>query len=114
MRPDFNDKFAMTTLIVLFNLKPDADPKAYEAWAASTDLPTVRGLENCDSFELFRTSGLLGKSDPAPYQYIEQIVISDMPGFREETQTDTMKAVAAQFREFADSPIFMVSERVEA
>lgn len=104
----------MTTLIVLFNLKPGADPKAYEAWATNTDLPTVRGLRNCDGFELFRTSGLLGKTDPAPYQYIEQIVISDMPAFREETQSDTMQAVAAQFREFADNPIFMVSERIEA
>lgn len=104
----------MTTVIVLFNLKPDADPKAYEAWAASTDLPTVRGLANCEGFELFRTSNLLGRADPAPYQYIEQINISDLAGFREETQTDVMKAVAAQFHEFADNPIFMVSERVEA
>jgi hypothetical protein len=34
----------MTTVVVLFNLKPDADPRAYEAWARATDLPP--GLRN--------------------------------------------------------------------
>jgi len=104
----------MTTLIVLFNLQSDADVAAYESWAANTDMTTVRGLSNCDSFNIYRTSGLLGKDEPAPYQYVERIEISDMAGFRQETQTDTMKAVAAEFRTFADSPVFMVSENLEA
>lgn len=104
----------MTTLIVLFNLKEDADIASYETWAKNTDLPTVRGLANCERFDVYRTSNLLGKDDPAPYQYVECIDITDMTGFRQETQTEIMKSVAAEFRTFADNPMFMVSENIES
>lgn len=103
----------MTTLIVLFNLQSDADVAAYENWAKNTDLTTVRGLGNCESFDVYRTLSLFGKDDAAPYQYVEIIQITDLAGFKQETQSDTMKAVAAEFRTFADSPIFMLSENIE-
>jgi hypothetical protein len=35
-----------------------------------------------------------------------------MPGFRSEVATETMQKVAAEFRGFADSPVFMLSEEV--
>jgi len=101
-----------TTIIVLFNLKPDADPAAYERWAAETDLPTVRGLATTEGFDVYRTTGVLGSDTPAPYQYVEIIRVSDMPGFRSEVATETMQQVAAEFRGFADDPVFMLSEEV--
>jgi hypothetical protein len=103
----------MTTLIVLFKLKSDADREAYEAWARETDIATVRRLENCESFDLYRCGGTLGGHD-APYDYVEVIRLADLAAFREEAQSDTMRGVAAQFREFADNPIFMVTEEVAA
>lgn len=103
----------MTTLIVLFNLKSSADVAAYEKWAVETDIATVRSLSNCSGFDLFRCDGTLG-GDSAPYDYVEIISISDLAGFREETQSEAMRSVAGQFREFADSPVFMVTEQVAA
>ncbi len=104
----------MTTIVVLFNLKSDADVKAYEQWAKTTDLPTVRGLKSVDGFDVFRTAGLLGKADQAaPYQYVELIEISDMEGFGAECATDTMRKVAGEFQAFADGPCFMLSERLD-
>lgn len=103
----------MTTLIVLFKLKSEADVAAYEKWAVETDIATVRTLENCDGFDLFRCEGTLG-GDDAPYDYVEIISISDLAAFRNEAQSETMQRVAGQFREFADSPIFMVTEQVAA
>ena len=103
----------MTTLIVLFNLKPGASADAYERWAVETDIATVRSLDNCDGFDLFRCSGTLG-GDAAPYNYVEIISISDLAAFREEAQSDTMRSVAGQFRDFADNPLFMVTEQVAA
>lgn len=103
----------MTTLIVLFKLKSGADAAAYEKWAAETDIATVRGLDNCDGFDLFRCDGTLG-GDSAPYDYVEIISISDLAAFRQEAQSDTMRSVAGQFREFADNPVFMVTEQVAA
>ncbi|MCC7198828.1 MAG: REDY-like protein HapK [Gammaproteobacteria bacterium] len=102
----------MQTLIVLFSLKPGTDPAAYEAWARSTDLPVVRKLPSVDSFEVFRTAGLFGSDQKAPYDYVEMIGIRDIPGFRGDVATETMRRVAGEFRQFADSPVFMLTNRI--
>ncbi len=102
----------MQTLIVLFKLKPGTDVAAYEAWAHSTDLPIVRQLPSVSSFEVFRTAGLLGSTSPAPCDYVEMIGIRDLPGFGTDVQTETMRRVAAEFRQFADSPVFMLTNRI--
>ena len=104
----------MTTLIVLFNLREGVSPETYERWAAETDLPTVRTLRHCRSFDVFRGLNLLGTDQPTPFQYVEVIEIDDLPAFREEASTETMRRVASEFRTFADRPQFMVMERLDA
>ena len=100
------------TLIVLFRLKPGTDVSAYEAWAKSTDLPVVRKLPSVASFEIFRSESLLGSDDKPPYDYVEAIEISDLPGFGTDVATETMRRVAAEFRGFADNPVFMLTGRI--
>jgi hypothetical protein len=97
-----------TTLIVLFNLKPGVSVERYEAWARATDLPIVRGLKSIGSFDVYKASGLLSGA-PSPYAYVEVIRVDDMATFREEVATETMKRVAAEFREVADDPKFIVT-----
>ena len=104
----------MTTLIVLFRLKSEADAAEYERWAATTDLPTVRKLDNCQRFDVYRASGLLGTDTAPPYDYVEIIDVTDLAAFRKETASDTMRRVAAEFRGFADKPVFVVTERLDA
>ncbi|MEM1091235.1 MAG: REDY-like protein HapK [Pseudomonadota bacterium] len=105
----------MTTIVVLFNLKGDASREAYEAWARSTDLPTVRGLDGVDGFDAFCTTGLLGKDgQAAPYEYVEIIRIADMEKFGAECATDTMRKVAGEFQAFADGPTFMLCESLDS
>jgi uncharacterized protein (TIGR02118 family) len=100
----------MTTVVVLFNLLPGTDPSAYESWARSVDLPTVRRLPGCAGFEVLRTHGQLGGQPDAPYQYVELIEVEDMGAFREAVRMPEMQAVAARFRTFADRPVFMLTE----
>jgi hypothetical protein len=102
----------MKTLIVLFRLKPGAEVSAYEAWARSTDLPVVRGLPSVDGFEVFRTAGLLGSEARPPYDYVEMIGIRDTAQFGVDVATETMRRVAGEFRKFADSPVFMLTDRI--
>ena len=102
----------MKTLIVLFRLKPGTDVSAYESWARSTDLPVVRGLPSVDGFEVFRTTGLLGSDARAPYDYVEMIGIRDTAQFGVDVATETMRRVASEFRQFADSPVFMLTDRI--
>ncbi len=101
----------MTTLIVLFRLADDSARQAYEEWAATTDLPTVRNLDSVDAFELYRVEGLLN-GDPAPYQYVEIIDVSNMQRFGDEVATATMQQVASEFRTFADAPVFLKTEQI--
>lgn len=102
----------MTRIIVLLNLKPGKSAADYERWAENTDLPTVNGLKSVSSFELFRSTGVLGGGTP-PYQYVEIIDIADMDLFGTETSTNEMGRIAAEFQEWSD-PIFIVTEQVGA
>ena len=96
-------------VFVLFNLKPGVDRDEYEAWARSTDLPIVNRLESVTEFRVFKTAGLFS-GEPAPYEYIETIDVSDMELFGKNVSTDEMKAVAAEFHQFADGPLFIKAE----
>lgn len=102
----------MKTLVVLFKLKPGAAPDAYEKWAKATDLPIVRALPSVTRFEVFRSHGLYGSGQAAPYDYVEVIDIRDLGTFGQDVSTDTMRKVAGEFRTFADNPIFILTERM--
>lgn len=102
----------MTRIVVLFNLKPGTDVSAYEAWARSTDLPTVRGLKSVDGFSVHKATGLLGTDTPSPFQYVEIIDVNDMGIFSGEVATQTMQQVAAAFQGFADNPVFILTEDI--
>ena len=96
-------------LIALFNLKPGVDRAAYEAWARSTDLPTVNALPSIDRFEVFRTTGLLGSDAAPPYGYVEILDVGDMEAFGADCATDAMTKIAAAFQGMADVT-FMTTE----
>jgi len=102
----------MSTLIVLFKLHPDADVTAYEAWAQTTDLPVVRNLPSVGRFDLYKSVGLFGSGEAAPYDYVELIEINDLQLFGSDVATDTMGKVAEEFRRFADNPVFILTDRL--
>jgi len=86
-------------IIVLFNLRADADPADYEAWARARDLPSVRALPSVDDFTIHRATGLLGQPGAkAPFDYVEVLDIADMDGFWTDVASSTSQAVAAEFR----------------
>jgi hypothetical protein len=99
-------------IIVLFNLKHNADPDAYLEWARSTDIPNVRALGSVSRFRVFTTTGVLGSDDAAPYQYVEQIEISGMDQFLEDVSTPLAQQIAVEFQVFADAPVFMIADEI--
>ena len=103
----------MSKLIVLFNLKADADRTAYVNWAKTTDLPIVRELPSVDSFNVHAVSGLFGTDAPAPYEYVEIIDINSLEQFGADVSTETMGKVAGEFQGFADNPVFMLTSNLE-
>jgi hypothetical protein len=91
-----------TRIIALFNLKPGIDRAAYEEWARTIDLPTVKGLSSIQDFTVHRSVALLGSDVAPPYQYIEIIDVADMDQFGKDIATQTMQSIAAQFQGMAD------------
>ncbi len=101
-------------IIVLFNLRPGVDPAAYEAWAASSDAPTVRGLPSVSGFRVHALTGLLMGAGTPPFQYVEVLDVSDMDQLGRDIGTPAMQAISAQFQAFADNPIFLTTREIGA
>ncbi len=99
-------------IVVLFNLRERVDVAAYEDWARTTDMPTVRGLGSVSGFDVLRCTGLLGAEGAPPYQYVELIDVDNMKLFGTEVATEAMGKVAGEFQAFADSPIFILTENL--
>jgi hypothetical protein len=99
-------------LVVLFNLKPGVDAAAYEDWARSTDMPLVRSLPSVTHFRVYRTAGLFGSDQPAPYSHIEIIDITALDPFVADVSSEAVQKVAGQFQQFADNPLFILTEEL--
>ena len=93
----------MAALVVLFNLKDNKAREAYEQWAQTTDVPTVKNLESVADFRVYRLQGLMGNEDTPPYQYCEVIDVNDMAKLGEEIAGEVMQRVAAEFQTFGRS-----------
>ena len=97
-------------IIVLFNLKEGVDAAEYEAWARETDIPGVNALDSVGRFTVHKATGLFGSDDKPPYDYIEVIDIHAMEPFVGDVSRPEVQEVAAQFGQFADNPVFIVTE----
>ncbi len=101
----------MAALVVLFDLKDEASKEAYEKWATTTDIPTVKGLSSIDDFKLYRLNSVMGSTERPPFQYCEVIDINNMEKLGNELASETMQRVAGEFQSFAHNPIFIVAEQ---
>lgn len=101
-----------TRIVALFNLKRGVTPADYERWARRIDLPTVNGLKSVETFEVFKSVGLLGTEAKPPYQYIEIIDVGDMALFGQEVATATMQKIAGEFQAMADDLAFILTEKL--
>ncbi len=99
----------MTTVVVLFNLKPGVSVADYEKFARETDLPIVNKLPSVKKFEVLKSSGLL-TGGAAPYQYIEILQLNSLEQLGKDVATETMQKVAGAFRAMADNPQFILTE----
>lgn len=102
----------MPTIVVLFNLKPGASVSDYEAWAKAKDIPTVKSLSSVADFRVMNMGNLLGSETASPYQYCELIEVPDMNAFFADLSNEAVQAGAKVFNEFAENPLFIVSNDI--
>ena len=103
----------MSAVIISYTLKPGVTPADFENWVRSVDQPTLRGLARVKAFDTFRIERLLmGEGAPSAH-YVELFHIPDLDGFMAEDMAgETMQGIMAQFAGFADSPEFLVAEKL--
>lgn len=99
-------------VLVLFNLKAGVDPALYEEWALRRDIATVRGLPSIAGFDVFAATGLLMGDGAPPFAYFEVIDVADDAGFGADVATPQMQEISAEFRTYADNPVFVLLRRL--
>ncbi len=63
------------------------------------------------SFTIHKATGVFGDDAAAPpHQYFEIIDIKTMDGFVADISTDEFQAAAAPFQDYADNPVFVLTE----
>lgn len=97
-------------IICLFKLQPGVDIADYEQWASTRDIPAVRALGSIRGFTIHKATGLFGSEGAPPYDYIEIIDIDTLDGFVAAVSTPEFQAAAAPFRDYADDPVFILTE----
>ncbi len=103
----------MTTILVMFNLKSGVSEADYEEWAKRSDLPMVRSLRSISDVKLLKSLGVLGTDYRPPYQYVELVEVLDMLQFQNDITHPDVQIVAAEFRKFADDPIFVPTVQLD-
>jgi hypothetical protein len=98
----------MTTIVVLFNLKPGISVADYEKFAREMDIPEVNRLPSVDRFEVLKANGLMGGGE-SPYAYVEILRVRDLAGLGQDVQSPVMQQVVSTFRGMADNPIFILT-----
>ncbi|MCS6948187.1 MAG: hypothetical protein NZM12_11275 [Steroidobacteraceae bacterium] len=99
----------MTTVVVLFNLKPGVSVADYERFAREIDTPEVNRLPSVSSFEVLKARGLMN-GGAAPYQYIEILRLRSLEQLAQDVQSPVMQKVVAQFQSMADNPLFILTD----
>lgn len=103
----------MKFLIVLFNLKEGVSAADYEAFAKDLDIPTVKSLQSISEFKVFKSQGIFGSDAISPYQYVEIIHFASIENLVLDMGNEPkMAEISAKFQEFANNPIFIVSEEI--
>jgi REDY-like protein HapK len=102
----------MPKILVLFNLKSGVNTDEYESWAKSDDVPTVKSLDSVNDFHVLRSTMILGSDAAPPYKYFEIIEVNDLEKFFADVSTDAVQKGAAKFAEYADNPMFIVTDDI--
>ncbi len=103
----------MKQIIVMYNLKSDVTPDAFEAWVRSVDQPNMRGLNRVSHFRTFRTEGLLMGEGKPSVGYVEVFDITDLDGFTgEDMPGDIVQMVMSAFMGLVENPEFVIASEV--
>jgi hypothetical protein len=102
----------MPVVFFLNRLRDGVAPAQYERWVRDVDYPTARGLRTIRSYVVNRVDATL-EGDPAPYDYVERVEVTDLDAYREELRTaDGMAEFARQWSTFVGESVALTGEEI--
>jgi hypothetical protein len=89
----------MAVVFFLNKLRPGVKGEDYERWVRDVDYPTARSLDTITSYVVAKMAATLD-GNPAPYDYIERVEITDIDDYRKELADPKLGDFAQQWSAF--------------
>lgn len=88
----------MPQVLIMYNLKADADSREYERWSLAVDQPAVRTLPSVVDLTSFR---VVGKTSGAPsYQFVEIIQVTSLEAFQADLEAPYLRHVMDRWLDY--------------
>lgn len=101
----------MPVVFFLNKLRPSASSAAYERWVREVDYPTARSLPPIRSYVVSKLAAALD-GQPAPYDYIERVEITDIDDYRAALADPSMEAFAKEWSSHVGESIAVFGEEI--
>ena len=101
----------MAVVFFLNRLRPGVKGEDYERWVREVDYPTARSLDTITSYVVARMQETL-EGQPAPYDYIERVEITEIDAYRQELGDPKMGDFARQWSGFVGESIAVFGEEI--
>ena len=103
----------MPVVFFLNRLRPDASGAVYERWVREVDYPTARSLPPIKSYVVAKMAATLD-GQPAPYDYIERVEITNIDDYRAALAAPAMEAFAREWSSHIGESIAVFGEEIDS
>jgi hypothetical protein len=101
----------MPVVFFLNKLRPGASSADYERWVQEVDYPTARALPPIRSYVVAKMASTLD-GQPAPYDYIERVEITDIDDYRAALADPSMTAFANEWSSHVGESVAIFGEEI--
>lgn len=94
----------MPTVFWFSKLQPGAKAEEYESWVQRVDYVMAKQIPSIISYRVYRVNGVCMGDDPAMYDYVEIVEITDIDIYRHEIRNHpAAEPIMAEIRNYVAS-----------
>ncbi len=103
----------MPVVFFLNRLRQGASSADYERWVREVDYPTARALPPIASYVVAKMAATLD-GQPAPYDYIERVEITDLDDYRAALADPSMATFAKEWSSHISESVAVFGEEIDS
>jgi TPP-dependent pyruvate/acetoin dehydrogenase alpha subunit len=85
-------------------LQPGVKAEDYERWVREVDYVLAKKIPSIVRYRVYRINGACLGDDPAPYDYVEMVEITDIDVYRHEIRNHpAAEKIIAEIRQYVES-----------